>query len=100
MTRAASSIGRSVGTTLVTATDSARMTAAQVNGSSRSVKTRWPAVESAVISPKPKVRAVYSSTASCVVPSSPKLCAMLHAFDSRLRWRRPTPFGLPVVPDV
>jgi len=53
LTPAASSIGSSVGTTLVTSTDSARMTRAQVNGSSRSVKTRCPPVESAVISPKP-----------------------------------------------
>ena len=53
VTRAASSIGSSVGTTLVTATDSARTTCAQVNGSSRSVKTRCPPVESAVIRPKP-----------------------------------------------
>ena len=50
---AASSMGNSVGTTLVTATDSARITCAHVKGSSRSQKTRCPPVVSAVMSPKP-----------------------------------------------
>ena len=50
---AASSMGRSEGTTLVTSTDSARITCAQLNGSKRSVKTRWLPVQSAVINPKP-----------------------------------------------
>ena len=51
---AASSMGRRVGTTLETVTFSARTTCAHVNGSSRSVKTRCPPVDSAVMSPKPK----------------------------------------------
>ena len=54
MTPAASSMGKSEGTTLVTSTDSARITWAQLNGSKRSVKTRCPPVERAVIKPNPK----------------------------------------------
>ncbi len=53
VTPAASSKGKSVGTTLEIRTDSRRMISLQANGSSRSVKTRWPPVESAVIRPNP-----------------------------------------------
>ena len=54
VTRAASSIGSMVGTTLVTRTCSAAMTSLHVNGSSRSVNTRCPPVHSALMRPKPK----------------------------------------------
>ncbi len=54
VTPAASSMGKSEGTTLETSTDSARITWAQLNGSKRSVKTRCPQFARAVIRPKPK----------------------------------------------